>query len=209
MYNISGGTGFSLNNSRRIDVHTKGQIQTPMRGTGYRGYGKGNFANVVPVKSNYVCYDDMNKGSVSVKNTHGMISTRFKWINRPYPFATKQDLSTPDYATTYARKNATVTKDDFCNGVSDKSGACVNNTNLPRSLHRKSQTACYQQSTFVNRPQTDYANYYKTEFLNKNNSPVPPTLLPFPPPVSNSKHCCAPFTRPSYTEFIQRVQCKT
>ena len=209
MYNISGGTGFSLNNSRRIDVHTKGQTQTPMRGTGYRGHGKGNFANVVPVKSNYVCYDDMDKGSVSVKNTHGMISTSFKWVNRPYPFATKQDLNTPDYATTYARKNATLTKDDFCKGVSDKSGACVNNTNLPRSLHRKSRTACYQLSTFVKKPQTDYDTYYKTEFLNKNNIPVPPTLRPFPPPVSNSKHCCAAFTRPSYTEFIERVQCKT
>ena len=208
MYNISGGAGFSLNNSRRIDVHTKGQTQTPMRGTGYRGHGKGDFSNVIPIKSNYVCYDPMDNGSISVKNTRGRISTSFKWINRPFPFATIQDLNTPDYATTYAKKDASVTKPDVCNRVSDKSGVCLNNTNIPPSLQRNSKTACYQTSTFVKKPQTDYDTYYKTEFLNKNNIPVPPTLLPFPPPVSNSKHCCAGFTRPSYTDFIQKVQCK-
>lgn len=206
MYNISGGTGFSLNNSRRFEVKSKGQTQTSMRGTGYKGNG-GNFDNVVPNKSNYVCYDPMDKGSISVKNTHGMIATRFKWINRPFPFATKQDLTPPDYSTLYANRKASVTKPDFCNGVPDKSGACLNNTNIPASLHRKSKTACYQVSNFVNKPQTDYDTYYKTEFLNKNNIPVPPTLRPFPPPVSNSKRCCAPFTRPSYTDFIQNLKC--
>jgi len=209
MYNISGGTGFSLNNSRRIDVHTKGQTQTPMRGTGYRGHGKGDFSNVVPIKSNYVCYDPMDKGSVSVKNTHGRISTGFKWINRPYPFATKQDLNTPDYGTTYANRVAAKSKPDVCNGVTGESGACTNNTNIPRRLHRKSKTACYQVSNFVKKPQTDYRTYYRTEFLNKNNIPVPPKLQPFPPPVSNSKRCCVPFTKPSYADFIQRLQCKT
>ena len=208
MYNISGGAGFSLNNSRRIDVHTKGQTQTPMRGTGYRGHG-GDFSNVVPIKSNYVCYDPMDNGSVSVKNTRGRITTSFKWINRPYPFATKQDLNTPDYGTTYANRVAAKTKPDVCNGVPDKSGACVNNTNIPSSLHRKSKTSCYQVSTFVKKPQTDYGTYYRTEFLNKNNIPVPPTLQPFPPPVSNSKRCCVAFTKPSYTDFIQKLQCKT
>jgi hypothetical protein len=207
MYNISGGNGFSLNNSRRFEVQTKGQTQPPMRGTGYHGYGKGNYDNV-PTKSNYVCYDEMNKGSVSVKNTRGRIATSFKWVNRPFPFATTQDLTTPDYATTYALKNAAKTKAEFCNGVPDKSGACVNNTNIPQSLHRKSKTACYQVSTFVNKPQTDYATYYRTEFLNKNNIPVPPTLKPFPPPISNSKHCCAALSRPSYTDFIQNLQCR-
>lgn len=206
MYNISGGKGFSLNNSRRLDVHTKGQTQTPMKGLGYHGYG-GDFKNAVPIKSNYVSYGDMNKGSVSVKNTRAMIASRFKWVNRPFPFSTTQNLNTPDYSTTYAQKDATTTKPDVCNGASDKSGACVKNTNIPSSLHRKSKTSCYQVSTFVKKPQTDYQTYYKTEFLNKNNIPVPPSLLPYPPTVSNSKHCCSALYRPTYADFLKRLKC--
>jgi len=217
-YNISGGTGFSLNNSRRVESHSGEQrTQTSMRGLGYRGHGRGDFNNVIPIQSNYVNYDPFDKGAISVKNTRGMLTTRFKWLNSTYPASTVQDLNTNDYEQYYANKIGKITKNDFwkisadgltCEKIPVNSGECTNSTNFPTHLHRKSNTACYQVSNFVKRPQTDYQNYYKTQFLNNNNIPVPPKLQHYPPKFSTSKHCCVDLAPPSYTDFINNLTCK-
>ena len=219
MYNISGGTGFSLNNSRRVESHSGEQrSQTSMRGLGYRGHGRGNFNNVVPIKSNYVNDDPFDKGAISVKNTRGMLATRFKWINSPYPASTYQSLETPTYEEYYAKKVGNETKGDFWTISADgltcqkntetNSGVCSNAPNFPSNLHRKSTTACYQISNFVKRPQPDYKNYYRTQFLNNNNIPVPPALQHYPPKYSTSKHCCSELQKPpSYADFINRIKC--
>ena len=210
MYNISGGTGFSLNNSRRVESHSGEQrSQTSMRGLGYRGHGRGNFNNVIPIKSNYVNDDPFDKGAISVKNTRGMLATRFKWINSPYPASTYQNLDTETYEGYYIKKVAGETKGDFCaNTPQTDSGVCTNATNITSSLHRKSTTACYQVSNFVKRPQTDYKNYYRTQFLNNNNLPTPPALQHYPPKYSTSKHCCSELEKPpSYADFLNRIKC--
>jgi len=219
MYNISGGTGFSLNNSRRVESHSGEQrTQTSMRGLGYRGHGRCDFSNVVPINSNYVNYDPFNQGAISVKNTRGMLATRFKWINGTYPAATVQSLDTPTYESYYATKVGNATKDDFFTTSADgltcerntttHSGVCNNSTNFPSYLHRKSKTACYQISNFVKRPQPDYKNYYRSQFLNNNNLPTPPALQHYPPKFSTSKHCCSEIQKPpSYTNFLNRIKC--
>ena len=88
------GLGFSLNNPRRIDFHRVPQTQTPFRGNVPKGYGGGGGTIT---KSQYVCADAFNIPHVSVKNNAGMISTRYKWINRGIPHAIVKDVNPPSY----------------------------------------------------------------------------------------------------------------
>lgn len=86
------GLGFSLNYTRRFD-HSKRQIQTPFRGNAPRGHGGPiRYKNII--KSQYVCSDAFNIPHVSVKNNRGMISTRYKWINRRYPYTVVKNPKT-------------------------------------------------------------------------------------------------------------------
>lgn len=89
------GLGFSLNYTRRFD-HSKRQIQTPFRGNAPRGHGgHGRYKNII--KSQYVCSDAFDIPHVSVKNNRGMISTRYKWINRGYPYSVVKNPNPANY----------------------------------------------------------------------------------------------------------------
>ena len=89
------GLGFSLNYTRRFD-HSKRQIQTPFRGNSPRGHGGPiRYKNII--KSQYVCSDAFDIPHVSVKNNRGMISTRYKWTNRGYPYSVVKNPNPANY----------------------------------------------------------------------------------------------------------------
>ena len=73
--------GFSLNNPRRVGAHHgQAQTQTPFRGPAARGYGNGSGKGII-TQSQYICADAFDIPHISVKNTRGLISTKYKWIN--------------------------------------------------------------------------------------------------------------------------------
>jgi len=87
--------GFSLNNPRRVPHTGNPQTQTPFRGNAPRGHGGTYTGNII--KSQYVCSDLFNVTHVSVKNNRGMISTKYKWLNRGYPHIVVKDVNPPSY----------------------------------------------------------------------------------------------------------------
>lgn len=111
---ISGkkNVGFSLNNPRRVDSKSgrgRTQTQTPFKGSVPRGHGGccGSYKNNI-VNSQYTNPDSFDTIRPSVKNTNGMISTKYKWIKRGYPHAIVQDLTPSDYMTFLENKKSQV-----------------------------------------------------------------------------------------------------
>ena len=87
--------GFSLNNPRRVGAHTgQPQTQTPFRGPLPKGYEVGGKALIT--QSQYVCADAFDIPHVSVKNTRGLISTKYKWMNSGHPHVVVKNLN-PGY----------------------------------------------------------------------------------------------------------------
>jgi hypothetical protein len=140
-----------------------------MRGKGYRGHGghNGKFPIHI-VQSQYVNSDPFDMVRPSVKNTHGMISTSYKWINRPYPYATVQNQD-QDASRIQMLAAATTKCDPFVvTGTNVVKGSC-NNWTKPEK--------------------PDYATYYATTLLNKKDIPVPPKCEPYPPRVASNASC--------------------
>ena len=169
-----GTMGFSLNNPRRVEAHHgEGQTQTPMRGTGIRGHGgKNGKFEINILKSQYVNSDSFTQVRPSVKNTRGMISTSYKWINRPYPHAVVQNQDQDSMRLQML--DAAVTK-PVCGQDPVPKGKCDN---------------------WVKDPKQDYGSYYATTLLNKNNIPVPASMTPIPPRVGSNPICrmCSRYT---------------
>jgi hypothetical protein len=201
--NLSGKNGgFSLNNPRRIDAHTgEEKTQTSMRGLGYKGHGGccGNFP-IVLVKSQYVNCDPFVGPRKSTLNTHGMISEKYKWINRPYPYSTFQPIITDNNG--YEEYNnqlklSLLEKQKLCQGVTDASGGICN----PCSQNKKT-------GTFVKDLQNDYNHYYNSgRYFYRKGLPLPPEKQHYPPPISNSNNVYVPVVNFTYRQFIERMQC--
>jgi len=98
--------GFSLNNTRRFVYH-RNQIQTPFRGNVPRGHGGTYTGNII--KCQTFCSDTNN---VSVKNNRGMMSTKYKWINRGYPYTVVKNVgsSSSSYDNYLQKKKGNITK---------------------------------------------------------------------------------------------------
>ena len=96
--NMSVGSknGFSLNGTLRSQGYV-GQTSlsrslptTPMRGSVAKGYGGccGKYEIKPIIQSAVLSLNNPNVVKSSVLNTSGMISTHYRWIKRPQPFAT-------------------------------------------------------------------------------------------------------------------------
>jgi hypothetical protein len=202
--NLSGKSngGFSLNNPRRVDAHSGEQrTQTAMRGLGYKGHGSccGKFP-INLVKSQYINVDPYNTPRKSTMNTRGLIDTKYKWINRPYPYSTVQQCitNTDGYEQYYKQlKLSLADKKKLCDGTTEPSGSCNSCTNK-------------KTGTFVKDLQNDYNHYYNSgRFFYKKGLPLSPEKEHYPPPVSNSKNTYVPVVNFTYRQFIDRVKCKT
>ncbi len=202
--NLSGKSngGFSLNNPRRVDSHSGEQrTQTAMRGLGYKGHGGccGKFP-INLVKSQYINVDPYNKPRKSTVNTRGLIDTKYKWINRPYPYSTVQQCITNvnGYEQYYKElKLSLAEKQKLCNGTTtDNGGSCNTCTNN-------------KSGTFVKDLQNDYNRYYNSgRFFYKKGLPLSPEKEHYPPPLSNSNNTFVPVVNFTYRQFIDRVKCK-
>lgn len=181
-----GDVGFSLNNPRRIRTRGgKGQTQTPMKGTAYRGHG--GCCGTYPVqvlKSQHINSDPFERDfqdiktntGISVKNHQGSMAVRHKWMKRGYPYYVVKDTTQKSYEQYIADKAAqnaakelgeTAVSTLSCEGNSD----CSNPT---RNIVKK--VGPLQQS-----------EYMKTKLMNKHCLPTPNSKLPYPMPVV--AHC--------------------
>lgn len=179
--------GFSLNNPRRVESKSgrgRVQTQTPMKGTDYRGHGGccGTF-KINPVKSQYVnddvferdftLSDKVNTG-ISVKNHHGSIATRYKWLNGTYPNYVVKDtrqLEYNVYISNLAAQNA-------ASSLGRDANVCVDSDlNCPKLKPNITKRVDI----------LSYSEYLKTKFMNKHCLPPKNDKLPVPRPVT--AHC--------------------
>lgn len=179
--------GFSLNNPRRIGSHTgQPQTQTPYRGAGAVAHGGPITEN--RTRSQYICADAFDIPHVSVKNTRGLISTKYKWIKRGYPFAVVKDCTPPSYDIYLDKMKGTIEKN---------STADVNNGTCCKVVPGKKNNVGNYQKDILN---MNYTIYYKSKIMKRECIPLPPSKAHYPPqnirPVSS---CIQPV---SLEEFI-------
>jgi hypothetical protein len=111
-----------------------------------------------------------------------------------------QQVNPLSYEIKYQEEDAKRIQKQECNPVL-KSGTCSKGVHFPSYLNRNSNL-CYQESTFVKKPQLDYAQY-----IQKKKAPLTGKDSHYPPMVSrNSTFVSVPNF--SYSDFISRVTCK-
>jgi hypothetical protein len=173
------GIGFSLNNPRRVGAHTgQPQTQTPYRGAGAVGHGGPMTEN--RTRSQYICVDAFDIPHVSVKNTRGLITTKYKWLNRGYPYTVVKDCRPPSYDTYLHKIKGTVEK---------QSTADTNNGECCKVLPGKKNNVGNYQKDILN---MNYTIYYKSKILKRECIPLPASKAHYPPqnvrPVSSCIH---------------------
>ena len=182
---------FSINNPRRIGRHPgKGQTQTPMKGTAYRGHG--TCCGTYPINvlaSNYVNYDpyerDLNASDkvttgISVKNNFSSISTRNKWIKSTYPNYIVKNMQPKDYETYIAQKAA------------QNASKSLGEESITQDNCELDNVKCNKKSSdIVKRVDTmSQSEYMKTKLLAKNCLPTPNSKAPCPQPLSGPCMSC-------------------
>jgi hypothetical protein len=193
--------GFSLNNPRRVDSHSGEQrTQTAMRGLGYKGNGGccGKYPINI-VNSQYINVDPYNTPRKSTMNTQGMITTSYKWINRPYPYSTYQQVVGNRGYEIYQSelKQSLKEKQDLCNGDTQINGSCNNSCSGNK-----------RTGTFVKDLQNDYDHYYNSgRLFYRKGLPLPPSKEHYPPPINNSVNIFTPVVNFTYRQFLERMTC--
>jgi hypothetical protein len=113
-----GQTGFSINGTHRNQGYvgqtslSRSLPRTLMRGNTVRGHGGccGTFTVGPIIQSGVTSTEDSSVVKTSTLGTSGMLSTKYRWIRRPEPFATvKSDNNNnrnaqSDYITRLAKK---------------------------------------------------------------------------------------------------------
>ena len=163
------GTGFSLNNPRRVGAHSgEPQTQTPYRGLGVVGYGSSSARSTI-TRSQYICVDEFDVPHVSVKNTRGYLSTKNKWLNRGYPYTVVKDCTPLTYHEHLDKIKGNVAK----HSTADKNSG-------------NSNCLCSKTSTSVGNYQKDilkmnYTIYYKSNIFKRECIPLPASKAHYPP----------------------------
>ena len=169
------GLGFSLNNPRRVGAHTgQPQTQTPYRGTGVVGHGG---STGIQTRSQYICADAFDIPHVSVKNTRGLLSTKYKWMNRGYPYTVVKDCSPPSYDTYLNKVKGNAAK---------QSTADTNNGNC--LCVTKGSVGNYQKDIL----NMNYTIYYKSNIFKRECIPLPPAKAHYPPQHVRPVVSCTP-----------------
>ena len=171
------GIGFSLNNPRRVGSHTgQPQTQTPFRGMGAVGHGGPNTRSTI-TQSQYICADAFDIPHVSVKNTRGLLSTKYKWMNRGYPYTVVKDCAPPSYDIYLNKLKGTVAKQSTSE---INSGNCLCPT--------KKTIGNYQKDIL----KMNYTIYYKSDIFKRECIPLPPSKAHFPPQHVRPVAVCIP-----------------
>ena len=191
-----GYVGFSLNNPRRVYSHSnRPQTQTPMKGNVPRGHGSccGKYPIVIN-KSNYNNYDNhireystkSNQG-ISVKNHHGSIATRYKWLHGQYPNYIVKNTKPLDYSQYYDRING----QNATQSMADEDSALDVDTCNGTTCNKRVQTV-EKNSNIVKRVDTlTQSEYLKTKLLNKKCLPTPNNKKHLPVPLSGPCNSCS------------------
>jgi len=163
------GIGFSLNNPRRIGAHSgQPQTQSPYRGTGAVSHGGAPIAGN-RTRSQYICVDAFDIPHVSVKNTRGLLSTKYKWLKRGYPYTVVKDCTPPSYAIYLDKIKGTIEK----NSTSEvNNGTCCS-----IKPGKKNNVGNYQKDVL----QMNYTTYYKSKILKRECIPLPSSKAHYPP----------------------------
>ena len=157
-----GSDGFSIYGNRRIlssslvgaDSFNRSKNRTRFKGSEPVGHGGccGKYNKKI-MNSGRQNFNDMSEVKPSVKNTKGMLTTRFKWLSRPYPYywvqPTSQTYGYEDYLKRLSCNNSL---------PGDASGKCTSGT----------CTTGNKVGTYFSDPShLDYATYLKTHLLTK------------------------------------------
>lgn len=190
---ISGGKGFSLNNPRRVDSKSnKVQTQTPMKGNVPRGHGSccRKFDASKIIKSQYVNYDPFESNGIgtqgiSVKNHHGSMAVRHKWMKRGYPYTVVKDTKPIGFDLYLRQKMLQNSSQNF----GEKSDArnedtCEGNEN--KLCKRKPSLSIVKNVKVMS--QSEYMN---TKLMKKNCLPPPISKQPCPLPRSGPCVSCS------------------
>jgi hypothetical protein len=185
------GIGFSLNNPRRVGSHTgQPQTQTPFRGMGAVGHGGPNTRSTI-TQSQYICADAFDIPHVSVKNTRGLLSTKYKWMNRGYPYTVVKDCTPPSYDTYLNKLKGTVAKQSTSE---INSGNCLCPT--------KKTIGNYQKDIL----KMNYTIYYKSDIFKRECIPLPAAKAHFPPQHVRPPVACIP--KISLEQFMEEQKTK-
>jgi len=172
-----GQSQFAINGTHRNQGYvgqtslSRSLPRTLMRGNVVRGHGGccGTFTIGPIVQSGVTSQEDPNVVKKSSLGNAGMLSTRYKWINRPQPYATvKPDNNNntndqSDYLTRLAKKTISDIKkgndpnNTECNNISygdPLSGNCAN----CNTLHSKSAYS-------IVKPESDYLPISSGEYI--------------------------------------------
>ena len=183
-----GENGFSLNNPRRVYSKSgKGQTQTPMKGTALRGHGSccGKFPIRIN-KSQYVNYDNhvrdfssdkMNQG-ISVKNHHGSMAIRHKWLKRGYPHYIVKTTRQTDYDTYHDNLH--------------KQSALQNDGETAITQDSCEGNSCNKKTSDIvkNVGPLTHSEYLKSKYLQKRCLPTPVSKLHSPVPINGPCNSC-------------------
>ena len=188
--NLSVGSknGFSLNGTHRSQGYvgqtslSRSLPRTLMKGNAMKGHGGccGTF-NISPVVSSAV--NSLNNSNVvksSVLSTKGMVSTHFRWIQRPQPFTSvkpdnNNNINTQyDYINTqkYNAINATIDPENKCYSYNSSNTVCrvskpcenLSSLQMPSFVHIITKP----ESSFLPKNQTEYINSIQSR-CTKNN----------------------------------------
>jgi hypothetical protein len=111
----TGQSQFSINGTRRNlgyigqSLTSRRFIYTPMKGNVERGHGGccGTYRVLNIRPSNMLCLNDNSVVKPSSMNTRGMISTKYQWVRRPYPYSsTKPVYSVGNSVSLYIERKA-------------------------------------------------------------------------------------------------------
>ena len=171
---VNSKDGFSLNGTRRSQGYvgqtslSRSLPKTMMRGNTIRGYGGccGQY-NVGPiVQSAVTSLNDINVVKTSVMNTHGMIATKYRWINRPDPYSTVKPDSNlnintgSQYTTSLAKKTINDMLDSSCNVVKT-----INTTNPVSSCNSTGTFNKTKGCIGITKPESEYVAMTAGEYL--------------------------------------------
>jgi hypothetical protein len=182
------GVGFNINNPRRVESKSgpgRHQMQTPMRGLSYRGHGGccGTFKGT-PILSQYVNSDPhvanhdnpKSTSGISVKNHHGSMAVRHKWIRGgTYPNVVVKDVNPVDYEQ-YVRNKA------LKYGAKEPCGQGQVDETITKHC-----APCTVSNIVKNVDTLSHSEYLRTEYMNKNCLPPSNDKLPYPRAVRT--HC--------------------
>ena len=164
--NMSVGTqGFSLNGGFRNQGYVgQTSLSRSLPRTLQQGHGGccGTYNNASVEMSSVTCTEDPKVIKKSVLGTSGMLSSKYRWIRRPQPYATvKPDVNnnTSDQSTYITKKiKKTLSEIKKGNDINDTSCTNINTTT----------SSCFKCETV--RPEEDYLPISSSQYVEQLNT---------------------------------------